>query len=170
MESSEWLFSLWADRVRATPREASRFAHCYARYQKEPSVDSIVHFRTAEEKYYDKRHATEDEEEEDPMVAAGKAAPVFLTDSGPTFNSAVIGGTKSAFLGLVYSIKEEIERLQEEQGAAAVWNCEKPVLHRIIKTASLQGQRVFTRGHPFVGDAEACTEQGNCGYAIYREF
>jgi hypothetical protein len=175
MESSEWLFSLWADTVAATPREVSRFSHCYAHYQQrqqqqQQQKEPLLAGSTGSLKRNSKE-IEEEEEELDPMVAAGKAGPVFLKTSDLTFNSGVIGGTKTAFLGLVYSVKEELERLQEEIGGPLVfWNCEKPVLHRVLKTASLQGQRVFTRGHPFVGDAEACIEQEKCDYAIYREF
>ena len=103
------------------------------------------------------------------MVAAGNTAPEFIKQGDLTYNSGVLGGTKTAFLSLAYSLKEELERMQIDRGSAyAVWNCEKPALHRVLKTAT-QGQRVFMRGHPFVGDADECTEQGRCDYAIYRD-
>jgi hypothetical protein len=80
MESSEWLFSLWADSVSATPREVSRFSHCYAHYQqqKEPSTANVVNFRTAEERFYHDQSKNDDDKDDeilDPMVAAGTAPP-----------------------------------------------------------------------------------------------
>lgn len=88
-----------------------------------------------------------------------------------TFNSGVVGGTRASILELASALLEEFEIMEQQRKLGLkVWNCEAPALHHVMREGGpLAGQRVFARGHPFVGDANECALEGQCDYVIYRD-
>ena len=95
-----------------------------------------------------------------------------LHEKNQTYNSGILGGTRASFLELSSAMIEEFEALEDQRRylEADVWNCEVPVLHRVLREGGpLSGQRVFAKGHPFCGSADACALHGLCDYVMYRD-